>query len=367
MDPESKVASIEAQIESLLSAGKSITHKASAEKRGLTDEERLTIDSNLAEAKRLKPQLVQAREAAAAVKTARSKGGRVDGFGKAAVALVKGQQKYAGRLRDFVKDATVTDALAEATRREPGIAPLREDSRNLYSLLSSTDPGAGALHVEDFRVDARGLAAGSAAVERDPMAQTAKAEIDVSIDLASADMKQFAALISSIPNQAFESVPALQALLASALGRELAIALDAHVLAAIQAANPAAVSGGVSVFEQLARAVSDLKAAGGNADVAILPPDVLEEIALTPADQLPSGWLRDRFGIGRIIDSPAVNGIGYVADLSGAHLYRGSMSMERDSSSGFDTNESRVRAEYNALAVIREPAMFIEIDTALTS
>lgn len=374
MNPKQKVAAIESQMREILKHAKKITHGKNG---AMTPEEEAEVELHLRDLENLRPQLEAAREAAAKADGVRSKTGpATDGWTKAATGLgkVAPGDKVVLPLADLLrrKDADVADQEALAIRRESGVRPILEDSRNLYSLFSAVDPGAGALHVEALRMASRGLADGSVyliadaesgefSVERSsPLSVEPKAEVDLAVELGSDPLKAFAALVSNIPNQAFQSVPALSGILAASLGRELNLALDAHVIAMIAAASPAVVSGGGDMAGKLRTAINDLRAAGitGPFTAVISPEDSALFDLMTEVDS-PRGF---PFGL-KIIDNPNVApGEGYVLDASTAGtLFRGAAALDKDALSGFDTNESRVRMEWNGLFIVNEVSAIISL------
>lgn len=356
-----------AEAKRLLGEARAIVSRCEREGKSLTPEQEARVAGLMAQAE----DHVKAVKTRNRVNTIGSKGIRpdgqkvVNGWTTAAKALVKGERHVEVKLADLMgKDLDAADMFAESTFHEPGLRPLLEDQRNIVGALPTADPGQGALHVDEFVITSRGLAAGSADVERSPLDATAKAEVDLVIDLESADLKQYAALVSDLPNQAFDSIDGLTQLLVSALGRELTKRLDDATLAAIEAALPATVSGGTGFLGKVRRAISDLEDNGARAALAIVSPEDLEAIDMMTEDEVPIGFARDRFGLRYIAHPSLAAGEGYVLDPAGIVLYRANAKFDRDDVTGFDTNSSRVRLEYNALALVREPGRIIDLAAA---
>jgi hypothetical protein len=354
-------------MEDLLARAKKIVHGKDG---AMSTEEEAEVQLIFRDLEDIKPKYQAAKKAADEADGVRSKTGSSssNGWTKAAKGLtrVAPGDKVILPLGDLLrrKDADVDDQLDLAIRRDSSVKPLLEDKRNLASLFGSVDPGAAALHVEALKIESRGLSTGSnylisetasgeLSVERSsPMSVEAKAEVDIEITLDSDPLKQFALLAEHIPNQAFASVPALAAILAAALGRETQIALEAHVVEQIEAASPSPVSGGADILAQIRRGISDLQDSGVSGPfVAVISTEDQEAIDLTPSVDLPSG-----FPFCKIVSNPAIAvGEGYVLEPDSAGtLYRGAAALDKDALSYFDTNESRVRMEFNALFVVTE-------------
>ena len=293
-------------------------------------------------------------------------GGDGSGWDRAAKAFVKGDRHVEVKLASLMarKGVEADDVYDEATLHRGGIRPLLEDTRTIIGALPMADPGSGSLHVDEFVITSRGLAEGSEDVERDPLdTSTAKALVDIAIDLESTPLKQYAALVEDCPNQAFETIDGLTSLLFTSLGRELTKRLDSAVLEAIVNASPAMVSGGSSFLGRIRRAISDLEANGARAALAVVSPTDLEAVSMMTQDEVPIGFARDRFGL-RYLAHPALGeGEGYVLDPAGIVLYRAGAKFDRDDTTGFDKNVSRVRLEFNALALVREPGRIIALDS----
>ena len=241
-------------VRTALAEARRITGKAEAEGRSMTKVERAFVDSALSKAEAHKT-----RERAygiGALASDEEKGG-LTGWGKAAKALANGENRVEGKLGDYLrgKAVTATAIATESDLQRPDIRPLAEDMRNVYAIFETADPGT-ALHVDEFVVTARDKS--GSAVERDPMSVAAKSETDITIGLEVSDLRQFATLISNVPNALFDSEPKLDALLGSAMQRELDQALDSHFLLKMDAAATL-VSGGSGTVGKIRRAISDIR------------------------------------------------------------------------------------------------------------
>jgi hypothetical protein len=327
-----------------LAQAKAITAAARHDKRGLTDEESVKIKALQEDAEKA------IRRSKILSGDLRGDGTETqDGWTELSKAMVRGDRVFKSRLTDFIRAKDVTHAELENDQQSAGIRPLLEDSRGMAGFFPRVQLQPGALTVSEYFIASRGVASGT--VERDPMGTGEKAVVDVTIDLDSADARQFAAIVDDLPNQLFESEPALMGVLQTSLGRELEQALDSHILTKIEAAGVPLVSAGSTVVEKLAYAAADIRAAGGNADFALISEADKVAIDLTVADDIPNGY---PFGL-TIIASPFIaSGDGLVADRSAAVLYAGTAKFDVDPFTGFSVNESRVRLEYNALFHVRE-------------
>jgi hypothetical protein len=349
----------------LLARAEELTDSAAAEKRSLTDGEQDEVKSILGKVKAYKSGQDSARIRAKLEGIGELAGpdGGGDGWAKAARAMAGGETRVQLGLGDLLhgKAVTATAVATEAELEVPGIRPMPEDMRSVYQAFGFADPGA-ALHVEELYVASRDKS--GAAVERDPMAVTAKSETDVTISMETSDIRQFATLVSNVPNALFDAEPQLNAFLASAMQRELDQGLDAHCLAKMDAAATL-VTGGSGLVPRVRRAITDLHGRGANPDTVVIPEEDLETLeVLTEANSYP-GW---PFGL-RVITHPGLGGTsnGFVFDSRGAILYRGRAALDRDQYTELATNRSRLRLEYAALLIIRFPAYFVELDTSIVT
>jgi hypothetical protein len=362
VDPRQKAEAVEASIKTLLDGAKAIVEKAKSENRDMRPDEKHEADSKLNEVERLKPELKSARAAAAEADRLAGKTGKATGWKSVADALAKAgdgpqPRSWEGRLGDvFGKAVDADDQLADATREQPGIRPLLEDRRSFAALLDQSDPGT-ALHIETTSVLSRGLAAGSAAVERDPLSTDAKAVMDLVVSIDQADLRQFAITSGDVPNAAFRSVAGLSGILAASLGRELALSLDDHALAALETSTPDVVSGGSSMVEKIRYAIADLRGRGVAGRIICVISDA-DAVALDLAlpDTLP-----DRFPYGaEIVALPGLSaGEGYALADGAMHLFKGAARLDVDPFTSFTTNQSDMRLEFEALATVQEPSAII--------
>jgi hypothetical protein len=362
-----KIASLESSMRRTLQSAREITDLVKSEKRAMTEDEAQDVQDMLDNVERMKAERQSLTEADREAKSIRSKTGRSIGWKSVATPFTKGARSWDGRLEAILgKGADVSDLEDRAIAREEGIRPLLEDTRRFHSLLPSSDPGT-ALHIESTKITARGLAAGSTylpesgsdSVERDPMSTSAKAEADVAVAVEQVDLKQYALMSGYLPNAAFRSVEQLSPVMGAALGRELDIALDEAARAALEGAGASGPSAGSTVIEKLRYAKADLIANGVAGPFLAVISDVdAATIDLTPAVDMPSQF---PFGL-TITALPGIAaGEGFVLSREAMHEYKGSARLDSDPFSKFDTNETQLRLEFEALVEVRESSAIIDL------
>ncbi len=338
-------------------AARAITSAAKAEGRGLTPEEDTKVNLLIGKAdvaKHEADKLTAAETGAAAI---RGSIGAGNAWGKAAKGLIEGTS-VSVEGRDLYRRKSVTDGdlgtdeqTGRAVVERPGITEMLLDERFIFGAFPSINPGA-ALAVSEFVQSSRALGSGSAEadVERDLLSTDPKAELDVEISHTSADMKQVAIMIRDIPNALFEAEGALSGFLSSEMSKQLALAIDAHVVAAIQAASPDTSTGGDSTAAALRYAVADMAQRGVHPSIAILDDDAATEIDTMKAIDLPNAY---PYGLS-IRTSPSLAGSQFVVEPSVAGvLYLGSVKFDRDPYTGFGENTTDLRAECSLLFVVR--------------
>jgi len=243
-----------------------------------------------------------------------------------------------------------------------GIAPLQADVRRMFEALPSSDPGAGALHVEHFEVASHGVASGT--VQRVPTATTTKAEVDTTIAYETLDLVQWAATISTIPAQLLESQPKLASTLQAVLGVELEKSMDLHVYVKIDDSGAAVFSGGADVVTKLARGVTDLRRNGANADLAFVADTDYEALGLTTEANRASAF---PFSLEIVPSQQLGAGELIVMDRSGVVFHKAAATFMLDPYSGMATNTLRVRAELNGLLEVIEPKKIVKSASSLVT
>jgi hypothetical protein len=368
MNVHEKVASLEAQISDALTRADGIVQNAKAEGRSLTKAEDRDVREYIADVEAMKPKLKAAREAAGETDDLRSKVGASDGWKTVArgLARLSGGGKVTVELGDLLGKDVVTPPTTEmGISRRAGIQPLQEDLRRMFQALPTSDPGIGTLHIEHLEIASHGVASGT--VERDPLSETTKAEVDVDINYESMDMKSFAAKASGIPQQLFASEPQLAQMLQATIGLELDEALDSHVYKTLDDhAGIAVVSGGSDFQTKLRRSITDLRKNGATASVAFVSDADMETMDNFSAqdESLPRDY---PWGL-TLIPSPLLQaGEFFTLDPSGVLLHRAGAQFMRDPFSGMAENTERVRLEFNALCEVIEPLKVIASAASLVT
>ena len=356
------INSLNVEIRSAIEEAKGITEAATKANRGLTAAEDKKVKGLLEKAGRLKTERDAADAALTKADEIRRSVGGGSGFKSLAAQVIAN-----GRGEIRLKSVTETDADLLSTRIEGGIRRLPADERYLYPVLPSQDPGA-ALHVQDFRVTARGV---TGTIERDPLATTDKAEADVTIEGFTADMKQLAVMVAGVPNALLASEAQLSSVLESEMNLKLRGALDAHVLSQIDAASVDHLSSvsydptinGFNAQGAIREGLSHMALSGFKPDVVAISPSAAEDIDLTKVTDEVSAF---PFGL-RVVVSPDIDthfaGAPVLIDTSNAGvLYQGSLALQSDPYSGFAQNTVDLRAEFLALCVIRRPDAILVCD-----
>jgi hypothetical protein len=350
------LAQIERAMRSELDRAKAITAPAAKEGRGLTDAERKSVDGHLERVKELKAEELRTKLALDEAAGIRGKVGEEDGFKSLARQIVA-----AGRGEVRMKALTQSADNDQLAVRVAGITGLPEDTRYIFGLFESSDPGT-ALSITDFRMVSRSVTeSGSAGpIERDPLSDDEKAELDVEVDGFTADLAQLAVMCREIPNALLKSEPALGGLLGSEMRKALNRALDAHVVAAIAAASPDAGGSGSSVEELVRSGITAMQAKGVSPNVVVLNPEDAETVDLhTAVDSI----VRFPFGLRVVVSTDVEAGAPLLIDTSVAgHLYQGGLEAASDPYTGFSRNTTQIRSEFNCLMVVRNADAFFIAD-----
>jgi hypothetical protein len=366
---EARIKAVEANLRQTVQQARAIVDGAKSENRGITAAEEKQVKDLLTKSDTLREELTSLREGAASAddirgKVANPSMGDRPGFKALAKSIATGELKWKGRLEDFLSKAVTATDMTDAsggttTNRVPGIQSLTEDLRSLSASLGS-QPAGNQLHVQEFRITNR-TASGSS--RRDPLSTANKETLDVTVEEVVADLEQFALIADGLPVALLDAEPALQAALQSSLGLALRADLDAYLLEEF-ATFASVVSSGTSIEEKTRQAMVDIAGNGGNADVAVLNDSDLASMDLDTIDEAINKW---PFGLRVIGTAQIPAGDGLVMDSSGLALYLGNMDVAVDpyagtSGANFKRNQMDIRAEFLALAFIREPAKFVKFD-----
>ena len=277
--------------------------KADDEHRELVEEERQKIEKLLDEADKLR-QDAETQEEAVKVfggeKTLTHGGDPNAVIGQGWEALGKSIDLKAGKTKAAVpldglmrgKAGTFPDSEDFPPLRGPSVVtPV--DTRYLYPNLARAALGPE-LSVAEFRqVGSAEVASGN--VLRYPTDVTTKAEVDVELELVQEKVRQVAATISNVPNAILEAEITLRAFLQVQLRVKLDQAIDAHCVAAIDAASFHGGAVGADLISQIRNGIAAMNSLGTNPTiVALSPTDSVElDLFTTGADDAYAFALRD--------------------------------------------------------------------------
>ncbi|WP_395159856.1 hypothetical protein [Ilumatobacter sp.] len=240
----------------------------------------------------------------------------------------------------------------------PQMVPLGRDSRWLWPNLPSEDAGNKSA-IQDFKQTARTL---TGTVKRNLDATSDKANVDTTTVLVNDPLVDFAVTINDIPNAVLESVPQFAAFMESEGQFQIQQAIDAHVMAQIEAATPDSGLTGTNLIEQTRNAIGAMRAVGARPRLAVLNPT--DSVELDTYTESGSGayvfptrstntasplWdlnVIERIGAGDeapfLID-PQMLGV----------LYLGGMRFDADPYTGFRKNLTTLRVEIKGLFHVR--------------
>jgi hypothetical protein len=247
-----------------------------------------------------------------------------------------------------------------AVRRIPAAAP-PQDRRFAYPALMRRPVDAGDLAVGGFTVSF-GSDPVSGAVERDPMATTAKAELGATVGWDSKDLRQFAVTLDEIPVKVLEVEDQLRALLESEARYRIDLAFDDHVVSAIEAAAPPSGSTGTGMISQVRNAVAASRDLGANPTTLLLNPTDAAALDLTTtgADGM---FLFATRGTGSasplwdltIRESESITDPILIDPVLIGPLAIGTGTVMADAFTKMERNIIRLRVEIEALAFVRDP------------
>jgi len=258
---------------------------------------------------------------------------------------------------------TTTDAPASSwqPRREVDeVYALGRDQRYLWPFLRAESVG-DETSVEDFRQKGERTIVGS--VERAIGATTDKASLSVTLEHVTAPLKTLAIMVENIPIQLMRSLPALNDFFNTEMQYQIDAALDAHVMAQIEAATPPSDATAGDLFTRVRNAIAAMRLVGANPDLLVLNPT--DSAAL---DLLADNEARYYFGPPartgmantlwdlRVVERTSADGDEPPMLIDSARigqLYLGMMRFEADPFSGFKKNLVSLRLEANALFNVR--------------
>lgn len=247
-------------------------------------------------------------------------------------------------------------------RTLPDIAGKVQDRRFLFPFVAQEDLGLD-LSVTDYQQTVETVAG---AVERDPSSGVAKATLDGTVAAVVAAVKQVALTAVDVPNAVIESLPAFGDWLDGQLSQRIGRAVDAHIHAQIVAKTPATTSQGLDpLFDTLRKAVTSMRGAGANPQIAAMNPVQAEALDLTrTADGVYLGGMASAaagpFWDLTVIESPSIPVLSASAGplvidpgLLGL-LYTGPTDFRADPFSKMKNNQTDFLLEMNLLFHVRD-------------
>jgi hypothetical protein len=164
---------------------------------------------------------------------------------------------------------TLPDVVDWSPRVIDGVQALGRDERWLWPFLPSQDIGTDT-SVQDFRQTGERTVSGT--IQRDLDATTDKATLAVAIEHVVAEVKQLAVVIEDIPSALLESLQGARAFYDSEARFQLNAALDAHVMAMIDAANPSTSWTGDNLVERVRHGIAAMRAVGSVPRLLVVNP-----------------------------------------------------------------------------------------------
>jgi hypothetical protein len=256
------------------------------------------------------------------------------------------------------KAVTTTGDVEDYFPRVVPSTALGADRRYLYPALRQVNVSALDTSVQYLNQSARTLATPGDMI-RDLDAVTAKPETALTVELASADLKQVAHKVSGVPNIVAKQRP-FRDLIENDLRLGLSEALDDLVDDAITAAAVPMAVAGTNIAEKIRYAMAEVEDAGYSPDTVALSPDeavALDILSLTlnnSTSQSPLFGLRPRISkaliLAIVFDSRAF-----------ASLHAGPIEFASFEENDGATNSQLFRAELNAVAVVDRAAAGCEV------
>ena len=255
------------------------------------------------------------------------------------------------------------------SRFRPGVTEMARDDRHVWMAFPVEDVEASDLGVSDYRQIGERSVTGN--VERDPVSLAEKAKLNIEVEAETTPLRQLAVFIDKVPAKLIEAVDTFEDFLTSELSYQLSVALDAHVLAAITAAEPTKGETGTGLWVKIRQAVKAMRAQGGKPSVLAVSPDVAAELdtMTAGADDLPVfplgavGGSSPLFGL-TIIEVPGLTKPLLIDPTAAGVLYLGAARVFADPFSGLAKNEVRLRVECEALMWVRDANGLYSIDKA---
>jgi hypothetical protein len=354
-------------VQDALDAAERTVRDAIKSGRKLTDDQKKTIRSALADAGDAKAD-AELRNSIYAMQYASrpgGSGGGRDGLGARLLAAglhlkqnpsvtVDGFDALVGRKAPTLPAADDISAVAPTS-----VAPLGRDARLLWTQMDRRQVEPGTTAVDDFRQSGSRTVTGS--VERSVVATTEKATLDVTVTAVTEPLKQAAVLIPEIPNVILEGERLWFDFFDQEARFQIDRALDAHVLGQILAASPPFGNTGTGLVAQLRKGVAAMRAAGASPNVLVLDGDDAASLDLSEDTSgglifpvRDSGSASPVWGL-RVVEIAGATDPLLIDARTLGPLYLGGLRVDLDPFSGFSRNVTTLRAEVHVLQHVRAP------------
>ena len=255
------------------------------------------------------------------------------------------------------KAVTTTGDIEDYYARTVPSTALGADRRYLYPALRQVRVSASDTSVQYLNQSARTLAT-PANMIRAIDAVTDKPETALTVELASADLKQVAHVVSGVPKIVARQRP-FRDLIEGDLRLGLSEALDDMVDDAITAAT-IPMAAGVGIAEKIRYAMAEVEAAGYAPDTVGLSPDEAVELDLLLLETNNSTGVGPLFGLRPRISKALALAVVFDSRAF-ASLHAGPLEFSSHEENAGKTNSQLFRAELNAVAVVDREAAGCEV------
>jgi hypothetical protein len=368
---------IEQQIQKLVDEAKPIASKAESEGRTLTTSERQFVASKVDQANAYKSELAEldanqaildalgmsdkelggSSENGAPVRSSLWLSAKARGLkpepGQITRAMVSGDARGTKDLLLGGSSDVTGDAQANVPPRvEPGVSPLQVSQRYAHPVLPSANISPEDPSVSYLQQTNRTLADPDDAL-LDFASRATKPTTDSTVTLQNEPAKMVATVSGYIPNALFGNDD-LRNVVDADMRLALNKSLDKYVVDAILS-DPDTSFDGADIIEAIVFAQQKLGDEGFNPSVTLVSSTDYTVLTLMRSGMTQEFFLSNRPNLGdlRICDG-IQDGSPVVLDPAAfGTLYTGPLAMDIDAFTRFDSNESRLRAEFPALVVVR--------------
>ncbi len=238
------------------------------------------------------------------------------------------------------------------------------DRRGLILNLQRVQLERGDLAIVEFAQ--KGARTVEGEVKRSPTAVTEKALLGLEVELRNPSVNQHAIIIPGVPSKLFDVEEALLGFLTNEGSYQTERSIEAEILAAITAAEPANGKVGTDLISRVRNAVAAMRAIGANPTILAVSPTVAAELDLTKTELgyvagfRNAGSASPLFGL-EIVEVPNIAAPTLIDPRILGVLYMGIATLLVDPYTGKRTNTVELRIELEALMHIRDASGAYEI------